>query len=532
MTQQMESQALSGGRIARAAGLVMVGFILSRVLGLVRDAIVAGIFGAGSIYEAYVAASRPPETIFLVVAGGALGSAFIPTFTDAIAKGKRDDAWHLTNSVLTLLTLLMIVISGLAAILAHPIVTTILAPGFDAETQLLTTRLMRIMLITPIIFGVSGLLMGLLNAQQRFLLPALAPAMYNIGIIFGALFLSPSMGIFGLAWGVVIGALMHFIVQLPGVTAIGLPFRPLIDLKHPGVREVARLMGPRVLGLAIVQVNFWVNVALASKMIEGSVAALQRAWIVMLLPQGVIAQSVATAVFPTFSAQVSEGNTHELKRTLGQVLRSVLFLSLPATVGLITLRLPVIRLLFERNEFTSIDSQAAAWALIFYGAGLLSHALVEIVTRAFFALHDTRTPVIVGGIAMALNVVLSLLLIRVIGSPLSLERGAFAGLALANTIATTLEGIALLVLIRPRVGGLEVKRLAISLFKAGIAAAVMGLVLWLSLPMIERLGVYVGTLGGIAVGGAIFWGTALFFGCEEAHLFTNFVLRRLKRTTL
>ena len=263
-------------------------------------------------------------------------------------------------------------------------------------------------------------------------------------------------------------------------------------------------------------------------MIEGSVAALQRAWIVMLLPQGVIAQSVATAVFPTFSAQVSEGNTAELKQTLSQVLRSVLFLSLPATIGLITLRLPVIRLLFERNEFTSIDSQAAAWALIFFGAGLLSHALVEIVTRAFFALHDTRTPVLVGGIAMALNVGLSLLFIRVIGSPESLERGAFAGLALANTIATTLEGIALLILIRPRVGGLEVKRLAASLLKAGIAAAVMGLVLWLGMPLIERLGVYIGTLGGVAAGGAIFWIIALLLGCEEARLFTNFALRRLK----
>ena len=248
MTQQNESQALSGGRIARAAGLVMVGFILSRVLGLVRDAIVAGIFGAGNIYEAYVAASRPPETIFLVVAGGALGSAFIPTFTDTITKGKRDDAWHLTNAVITLLTLLMIVISGLTALFAHPIVTTILAPGFDVETQMLTTQLMRIMLITPVIFGISGLLMGLLNAQQRFLLPALAPAMYNVGIIFGAIFLSPSMGIFGLAWGVVIGALLHFIVQLPGVIAVRLPFRPVIDLKHSGVREVIRLMGPRCTG--------------------------------------------------------------------------------------------------------------------------------------------------------------------------------------------------------------------------------------------------------------------------------------------
>lgn len=522
------SRALSGQQIAQAASVVMIGFVLSRLLGLVRESVLAGLFGGGSAYDAYVAASRPPETIFFIIAGGALGSAFIPTFTDYIAEGKRDEAWRLTSAVINLILLVMIGVSGLSAIFARPIIDTLLAPDFDPEVQALTAQLMRIMLLTPIVFGVSGLMMGLLNAHQRFTLPAFAPALRNIGIIIGAVALSPAIGIYGLAWGTVFGALLHLLIQIPGLVVIRFPYRPILDVKHPGVHEVARLMGPRVLGLAIVQINFWVNTALASGMVEGSLAALNRAWYVMLLPQGVIAQSVATAIFPTFAAHVAQGETDTLRQTLGRVLRSVLFLAFPATVGLIALRLPVVRLLFERGEFTFQDSRATAWALLFFGLGLVSHSLVEIVTRAFYALHDTRTPVVVGGAAMILNVILSLTLIRVMGTPGMLVNGPFAGLALANTLATTLEGVALLLLIRPRVGGLEGRHLSSSLLRAGAASAGMGMVLWALAPVIDQLGIYAGTLGGMAVGGTVFWGLAWLLGSEEARLFTREILRRLR----
>jgi len=506
----------------------MIGFVLSRVLGLLRDAIIAGVFGNGMAFDAYVAASRPPETIFLVVAGGALASAFIPTFSSAIEQGQREQAWRLTNVVITLVTLAMALICVVCIIFARQIVV-LWVPEFSVEKQALTAQLMRIMLISPIIFGASGLLMGLLNAHQRFLLPALAPSLYNAGIIFGALALAPVMGVSGLAWGVVIGAALHLLVQLPGVAAIHLPFRPVLDVSNPGVREVARLMGPRVLGLAIVQINFWVNIGLASGMVEGSVGALQRAFMVLLLPQGLIAQSVATAVFPTFAAQAAREDTGALRQTLGAVLRAVLFLSIPATVGLILLRVPVIRLIFEHGQFTPLDTQATAWALLFYGLGLAAHALVEIVTRAFYALHDTRTPVLVGGGAMLLNILLSLLLIRVIGQPASLAQGPFAGLALANTLATTLEGLALLWLITPRVGGLEGRRMLNGTLRAGAASAVMGVLLWLGIPRFEGFGPVLSPLVAIAAGGAVFWGAAWLLRSEEAHLFSGIALRRLRR---
>jgi putative peptidoglycan lipid II flippase len=528
---QPPSRALSGQQIAQAAGLLIGGVVLSRVLGMVRDAVIAGIFGGGAAFEAYLAASRPPETLFYVVAGGGLASAFIPTITNYLEKKDEKEAWRMANAVLTLIVLIMLGLAGLVALFARPIVATVLAPGFaeDPGQLALTARLMQVMMLSPVIFAISGLIMGVLNAHQRFLLPAFAPALYNVGILFGAVALTPSLGIYGLAWGVVIGAALHLLIQLPGLAALHAPARPVLDLADPGVREVARLMGPRVLGLAIVQVNFWVNIALASDMVEGSVAALGRAWVVFLLPQGVIAQSVANAVFPTFSIHAARGETGQLRATLGQVIRAVLFLAIPASVGLIVLRAPVVRLLFERGAFTPADTQATAWALLFYGLGLVAHSLVEIVTRAYYAMHDTRTPVLIGGAAMALNVVLSLALIRVMGDPGSLVRGPFAGLALANTLATTLEGALLVAFIRGKVGGLDWPRIGASVGRAGAASVVMGLALWAALPAVRALGQYAGPVIAIAGGGALFWGLAYLIGSPEARLFTDMALRRLRR---
>jgi putative peptidoglycan lipid II flippase len=525
-------EALSGRQIAHAAGLVVFGFILSRLLGLIREALIGGIFGAASDYEAYAVALQVPDTIYYVIAGGAIGSAFIPVFTEYLSKGKKGEAWKIANAVTNLFFVILALVAALCAVLARPIVTTLLAPGFAPEVQDLTIRLMQIMLISPVIFGISGLQMGMLNAHQRFLLPALAPSLYNVGIILGAVVLAPlfDVGVYGLAWGVVLGAALHMIVQWPGLKIIQMPYRLIFDIKHTGVREITRLMAPRVLGQAVVQVNFWVNKSLASNMIEGSVAAIQRAWYLLLLPQGVIAQSVATAVFPTFSAQVAQGKTEDLKETLGQVLRAVLFLSIPATVGLVVLRLPIVRLMYERGAFTPADSQAVAWALLFYGLGLVAHSLVEIITRTFYAMHDTRTPVGVGVAAMAINVVLSLVLIRVMGNPQTITHGAFAGLALANTLATTLEGVVLLVLIRPRVGGLGGRQTLSSLLKAGAASAGMGLALWAIIPLITRWGQYLGPLAAIVIGGLVFYGLAWLLRSEEVRIFTTLALNRLKRS--
>jgi putative peptidoglycan lipid II flippase len=524
------SRALSGHEIARAAALVLIGFVFSRILGVVREAVVSGVFGLGSDYDAYAAALQVPDTIFFVIAGGAIGSAFIPTFAAHLARGSKEDAWLMASSVINLFLVVMVLISGLAMLLARPITVLTVARGFTPAVQDLTIRLMRIMLVSSVIFGISGIQMGILNAHQRFLLPALAPSLYNVGIIIGAVVLAPGLGlgIAGVAWGVVLGAALHLLIQLPGLFGLGGIYSFHFDFRHAGVREVGRLMAPRVLGQAIVQVNFWVNKSLASEMLPGAVGAINRAWYLMMLPQGLIAQSVATAVFPTFAAQVADGDSQALRRTLGQVLRGVLFLSVPATVGLIMLRLPIVRLVYEHGVATREESEAVAWALLFFALGLIAHSLVEIITRAFYALHDTRTPVLVGGMAMAINLVLSFTLVRFIGTPGSLERGPFAGLALANTLATALEGCALLLLIGRRVRGLEIGRLAASSGRAAAASLVMGISLWLLERPVGQLGQIVGPVVAVTLGGAIFWLAAFLLGSEEVRLFTRLALSRLR----
>ncbi|HET90294.1 MAG TPA: murein biosynthesis integral membrane protein MurJ, partial [Chloroflexi bacterium] len=460
-----------GRQIARAAMLVMALFVASRALGLVREMVTGALFGTSGELDAYVAAARVPEMIFLIVAGGALGSAFIPTFAEHLAHDDRAGAWRLASAIANLVLVVMTVAAALAA-LAAPALLPMLAPGFDDPAQqALTVSLLRTMLISTVIFGVSGVVMAALNAYQHFLLPALAASIYNLSIIGGALLLGPRIGVRGMAAGVVVGAALHLLVQVPALFRYSARYVPTLGLRLAGVREVGRLMAPRMLGTAIAQINFVINNSLASRLGEGAVSAINYAWLLMLLPQGVFAQAVGTAAFPTFAVQVAQGRWAEMRSTLAATWRAVFFLCLPATVGLILLGRPLVALLFERGAFEASSTDAVAWALAFYALGLIGHAGLEIVARAFYALHDTCTPVWVGGVAMGLNVALSLTLPGLFGH---VGWPAHAGLALANSAATLVELALLLGLIRRRIGGLEGRRTLMALVKSGVAAAVMG----------------------------------------------------------
>ncbi|MEZ4623034.1 MAG: lipid II flippase MurJ [Caldilineaceae bacterium] len=277
------------------------------------------------------------------------------------------------------------------------------------------------------------------------------------------------MGIDGLVIGVITGALLHFLIQLPGLWRVGARYRPALSVLDAGVYEVMRLMGPRVLGLFFVQMHFLVNTILASGLSAGSLSALNYAWLLMLLPQGIFAQSIATAIFPTFAAQVAAGELAAMQRSFGQIMRMIFFLTIPAAVGLYILRTPLITVLLQRREFTAESTALVAFALQFYAIGLVAHAIVEIVVRAFYALHDTWTPVLIGIGAMVLNILFSLWWVH------SLQHG---GLALANSVATTLEMVLLLWLLRSRIGGLDGRRLAQAIGKHLAAALFMGAALW------------------------------------------------------
>ncbi len=515
-----------GRRIARAATLVMALFVVSGGLGLAREMVIGAVLGTSADYDAYLFALRIPDILFTLIAGGALASAFIPTFTGYFARNDPQGGWRLASGVINLLLVVLTAAAILAGLAAPFLVRTVLAPGTPPEQQLLISSLMRTMLIAPVLFGVSGVVMGILNARQHFLLPALAPSFLNLSLIGAAWLLIPRIGVRGLALGYVVGALLHLAVQLPGLARVSARYLPVLTLRDPGVREVLRLMAPRVLGLATVQLNLLVNNNVASWLGAGAVSALNYGWLMMRLPQGVFAQAVATAAFPTFADQAARGKRQEMRQTLAATLRTVLFLSLPAAVGLLVLRRPLVALLFERGAFAASSTEAVAWALAFYALGLVGHAGVEIVVRAFYALHDTWTPVWVGGLAMGLNVLLSLTLPAAFGRTGLSPHG---GLALANSAATLLEMAGLLLLIRPRLGGLEGRSMAVSLARSGVAAVAMAGVLMGWQALLPHAGPLVVGGGGVLLGGGCYLAAAALAGAEELRTAARLVLRRGRR---
>jgi len=499
MTNTENTQDKSANRqIARAAGTVMGAMVVSQVVGLLAKTLTARAFGTGLESDAFFAANRFSEIIFNLVAGGALGSAFIPTFTGMLARKERQDAWYLASAIFNLVVLILTTVALISAIFAPWIVENILAPGFDAETAALTAQLLRIQLPSAVIFGLSGLMMGILNAHQSFLLPALAPAMYQIGWVFGALVLSPPFGVQGMSWSIVIGASLHLLVQLPAIFRLpGREFDLTLGLKMPAVREVGKLMAPRLLGVAVVQLNFLLNTYLASLMPQGSYTGVSLAFPIMIMPEAAIAQSIAIAALPTFSAQVALGRKDQMRTSLAASLRGALLLAIPATVGLILLRQPVVALLYQRGEFGPESTAIVAWALLWYAAGLVGHSVVEIISRAFYALHDTWTPVRVGIATMGLNLVFSLAFTRLFDAIGWMPHG---GLALANSLATALEAVVLLVMMRRRLEGLDARRVWAGVFKAGIGAAVMGAIIWAWMSLSAGWSVLVVVGGGLVLG--------------------------------
>lgn len=531
---ESRSRALSNAQIIRAALVVLLGFLASGVLGVVRTAVFSAQFGAGVELDAFYAAQRIPEVLFTLVAGGALGSSFIPVFARFLAADDDDGAWRLASAVMTLSALAALLLAIVGILLAPLLVSTVIFPGRPPDQQALVTSLTRLMLVTTVIFSVSGLLMGILNAHQRFLFPALALSMNNIGLIVGALLIAPALeprpvqigaaNVYGLAWGAILGAGLHLLVQLPGLVAIRARLRPLADWRVAGVREVLTLMGPRVLGLSVVQINFVVNLAFASTMIVGSIAVFQTAWGLMFFVLGIIAQSMGTAVFPTLSALAARGDMDGYRERLSSAMRSILFLAFPASVGLIVLGTPVIAMLYERGAWTHEDTLGTAWALSFLALGIAGHGLLEVLSRAFYALSDTWTPVRIGIAAMVTNIILSVTFIQFMGDPESLARGPFAGLALANSLTTLLEAAVLWHLLRKRVNGIDNAYVLDGAGRALIAALGMGVAVWGVRLLLVDAGSALQALAGAGGGVLVFFALAALLRLDEVRLLTRRLL--------
>lgn len=519
----------STGRVLAQASLILtIAALASRLLGWLRLLVIGSQFGASRELDAYFAAFRIPDAIFQLVVAGALSAALIPVFQGYRAREQEREAWRMASSVINLVVIALTGFSMVMAIFA-PLIVPLITPGFDAPTTELTVRMTRIMLLSPVFIGMGAVVSGILNSYERFAVPAIAPLLYNLAIILAAIVLAPLLGVEGLAVGVAIGSLAHLVVQLPNLASVGQRYELLLSLTHPGVRRVAWLMGPRTLGLAAVQINFLVSTLLASGQPEGSVTAYNYAFQLMQVPVGVVGVSVAVALFPRLSRDAALGRVREVRRQLTSALRILLFIALPLTAVMTVLREPLTAVFFQYGLFSAQSTIRTSDALLYFTLGLAAQSLVPVLARAFYALQDTRTPVIWAVVAVALNVPLMALLVGPMG---------VGGLALALSVTATLEVVGLLWALRDRLGGLDAVELARSLVRSTLAAGAAALLmlgalqltqLWFAAVLDHGLGRLVALLAIGTLGVVIFLVVATALRSQEMGELSRLLGRRFGR---
>jgi putative peptidoglycan lipid II flippase len=496
--------------MVRAVGAIGLATLLSRVLGYVRDMVVAHVFGAGPVTDAFFVAFRIPNLFRRLLAEGALSSALIPVFTGYLARGGGQAFNRMARAVLGAGTGSLVLVSA-AGVAAAPWIVAVLTPGWTADRELLdlAVRLTRIMFPYLLLVGLAALATGVLNAHHRFVAAAAGPAVLNVGIIAGVLLLAGRLDppVLSLAVGVLAGGLGQLLVQLPGVRRLGVPLAPSAEWCHPAVREIGLRLVPAVFGLAAVQVAVLVNTLLASLLPGGTVSYLYYADRIMEFPLGVFGIAVATAVLPTMSAQAARGESAALVGTVGFSLRLSAFVTVPAAAGLLALGEPIVRLLFLRGRFGDAEAAATAQALLGYAVGLPAFAATRLLAQAFYALGDPRRPVLVGLGGVALNVVLAVLLMR----PL-----AHAGLALASSLTAYANLAVLAWLLRRRLGRLEGRATAVCLVRVLAASTVVAAACAWAAPVAPRsLGEGAHTLAVVAGGAALYLGLAALLRAPE-----------------
>lgn len=477
--------------ITAAAALVALFSVASRFLGVVRDHILAGSFGAGAELDIYYAAFRVPDFIYNLIVLGALSAGFIPVFSEMIKRseiwpGEKEKLVRLANNVFNSLLLLIILLSVFGVIFAAP-VTAWITPGFSAEAKAQTAHLTRIMFLSPLFLGMSGVLGGILQSYKRFFVYSLSPVFYNLGIIFGALVLVDFWGIDGLAWGVVLGAFLHFAVQLPTVWSLGFHYRFLLDIRDRGLRQIAMMMGPRTLSLAVSQINLVAMTALASLLDSGSLAVFNLANNLQSFPLGVFGISFAVAAFPFLSENAYK--IEELKVRFSATIRQILFFIIPASVLLITLRAQLIRLVLGSGAFNWQDTILTMNTLGFFSLSLFAQASLPLLVRVFYARRDSLTPFYLGLFSVVLNIVCAWYLRPYLG---------VAGLALAFSIASIVNFLSLWIVLYFRVGSLDLDKILVSVLKFSVAAIGAGLVIqilkiavWPFIDMTTFVGVFI-----------------------------------------
>lgn len=440
----------TGRAIARAGLIVTAAYVASRALGYVRTAVISYQFGASPQLDAYFAAFRIPDAIFQLVAAGAVASALIPIVTELIVDRETPRAWRVASTIANLMLIGLLLLAG-AFFVAAPLVMPAITPGFDAAQLDQTVRLTRIMLLSPIFLALGAVATSVLNSLGRFAVTAAAPLLYNLGIIAGALFLAPSMGVDGLAVGVVAGSAANLAVQGLGLGQVRFAYHPRLELADPATRTALVLMLPRALGLAATQITFLVNNGFASSLGEGAITVYNVAFTLLQIPIGVVGVPLAIVLLPAMSHALASGATPRFADLTVRALRLLAFVMLPATGLTMVVATQATALLFLQGRFDAAATQSTGDLLVVFALGLTAHSMVAILAPAFYAGKDTRTPVLAAVIAVAVNVAVALA---------TVGRFGLAGLAAAITLGAWVEVVVLLVLLERRVPAISLSRLA------------------------------------------------------------------------
>ncbi len=465
--------------ILSGAVIIMATVVASKILGLTRDRLLAHLFSP-DITEIFFASIRLPDLIFQLTVLGALSIAFIPVFTDYWQNKGQEEAFDMARAVLGIALLVFVGMMILVYIFADFLTAHFIVPGFSFDRQTQVVALTRIILIGQLLLTVGSFFIGILQSFQRFIIPALASVFYNVGIIIGILFLSESLGIAGAAYGVVIGAVLHGLVQLPLVLSLGFRFKLPIRLWHPGVKEITRLMSVRTFGLAAEQINETVGLALASLASIGSVTYLTFASHLQVVPIGLFGTTLAQAALPVLSSERARGKIEEFKITLITTMHQILFLALPAAAILIVIRIPVVRLIFGASQFDWEATVLTGATLAYLAIGLSAQAVSLLLVRGFYALKDTRTPVLVSLIVVTLNIVLSVYFI------LSLKLDVWS-IGLANSISAILSSILLFGFLHQKVGKFNLKDVIAPFLKMAMATVIMGVALYVPIKLLDAV---------------------------------------------
>jgi len=506
-------------RVARAAGVVGLATLLSRIFGFARDVVVAGFFGAGLATDAFFVAFRIPNMLRRLLAEGSLTVSFVPVFTEYLKQKSREGAFELADVAFTVLSIVLVIVS-LLGILFAPLIVTVMAPGFTRVAAQYDLAVFLTRLMFPYIFFISlvALCMGILNSLRHFAAPALSPVMLNIAMILGALFLKDffSEPIVGLALGVMAGGVLQLAMQWPFLVRMGVRLKLNFAFRHPGVRRIAALMLPAVFGAAIYQINVFIGTVLASLLPKGSVSYLYYADRLVELPLGVFAIAIGTATLPSFSEQVARGQLDELKKTISFSLRLMLFITVPSMVALIALRVPIISVLFERGAFTAAATIQTAWALLFYAVGLWAFSVIRVIVSAFYSLQDTKSPMKAAIVALVVNVAFSVALM------FPLKHG---GIALATSIASAVNVGMLSVILWRRIGPFLMRDFYPSLGKVLFSSAVM----WIVILGVDVL--YPWNPAGPFLGRTVFLALAVVLG-GGAFLLSSWIVKSPEMTAL